>query len=282
MRYIDLGKPVADHPINRGLVAWWLPLPSNKNGSRWFDLKGRYHGTLTGVPATPSPWNAGCNGLPAFELPGTDDVYVAAAANPIGVADSFTICVRHLSRATPGAPYYICVRGQDGFGNGWSAAVYVDTSNRFNGAIVIETGDVETGVGPTAAATLGVWHDVAFTWNRSTGGLQLYLDGGTAATATSTADDLRSSTFGFGIGSPESAALESGTWGRGLYQEVAVYTRVLSASEVYARHRQAMAGYPDLLRRWSRGGSLFSPPAAAPGGDAVPQVWAQYRRRHAG
>src|SRR5690349_4775681 len=53
---IDLGNPVADHPLNLGLVAWWLSLPNNSGGTRLFDITGHGNtGTLTAGPT----WRTG-------------------------------------------------------------------------------------------------------------------------------------------------------------------------------------------------------------------------------
>ena len=43
---VDYASPIADHPLNKGLVSWWLPLNNNKGGLRLFDIAGPNDGTL--------------------------------------------------------------------------------------------------------------------------------------------------------------------------------------------------------------------------------------------
>jgi hypothetical protein len=39
------------HPLNDGLVTWWLTLPPTDGGLRWYDLLGLNHGTLANFGA---------------------------------------------------------------------------------------------------------------------------------------------------------------------------------------------------------------------------------------
>lgn len=55
-RCIDTGNPVADHPVNRAVNNWWLPLDTNQGASnRLFDLTTRSNFTLTNSPT----WSPG-------------------------------------------------------------------------------------------------------------------------------------------------------------------------------------------------------------------------------
>ena len=41
-RQVDWTQPVADHPLNDGLVSWWLAIPNHTSGtSTWRDLCGQ-------------------------------------------------------------------------------------------------------------------------------------------------------------------------------------------------------------------------------------------------
>lgn len=49
---VDLSNPINwDHPLNRGLVGWWLALPQWSGGTKWYDLCGKYDGTLMSGPS---------------------------------------------------------------------------------------------------------------------------------------------------------------------------------------------------------------------------------------
>lgn len=46
---VFLSEPVnRQHPLNQGRVGWWLTLPGIDGGRLWYDLLGLHHGTLTG------------------------------------------------------------------------------------------------------------------------------------------------------------------------------------------------------------------------------------------
>jgi hypothetical protein len=52
-RNVDLSNPVNwVHPLNRGLVGWWLALPQWAGGTKWYDLRGKNDGALTNMPAS--------------------------------------------------------------------------------------------------------------------------------------------------------------------------------------------------------------------------------------
>lgn len=48
---IDLANPVnVHHPLNLGLISWWLAVPGLDGGKYFYDLCGRNDGTLTNGP----------------------------------------------------------------------------------------------------------------------------------------------------------------------------------------------------------------------------------------
>jgi hypothetical protein len=57
---LNYGNPVnRQAPLNRGLVSWWMNLPQRRGGTRFLDLCGRHHGTLTNGPTWGGPLNPG-------------------------------------------------------------------------------------------------------------------------------------------------------------------------------------------------------------------------------
>lgn len=78
MRPVNWSNPVArNHPLNHGLVAWWLVTPNTRGGPRWPDLAGRHDGTLNGI-ALNAAWDRprrrrGAVGSVMLNQTGSDD-----------------------------------------------------------------------------------------------------------------------------------------------------------------------------------------------------------------
>jgi hypothetical protein len=66
---IDTRNPIEwRHPLNRGLVSWWLPFGPWQGGGTLRDLARRNHGTLTNGPT----WAAGRDGFGAVKFDGRE------------------------------------------------------------------------------------------------------------------------------------------------------------------------------------------------------------------
>lgn len=246
-RYIDLGNPVAKHPLNEGLAAWWLPLPNNQGGGTLFDLLGRYNGTLTNGPT----WAEGPNGFGALTFDGTND-YVSAAV-PTGLHGSVTgtisAWVRGDAANDTGAPLHCSSDLTDQyyayFGDG---KVYLSLlrSNRASGI--------------TPVVTLTTWHMLTVTTDGATWSLYQngVLAGSQTAQATVSATAMR-------LGRDESVQY----WG-GRVADVRVYTRCLPAAEVLSLYDQSLRGHPDTLRR--RPKRSYGLTQAAPAGGRPPRA----------
>jgi hypothetical protein len=80
-RVLNYGNPVNPlAPLNRGLVGWWLNLPSRGKGNTVFDLCGKYHGTLTNGPT----WSGALGrpgGFGAVTFDGSND-YITLGVAP--------------------------------------------------------------------------------------------------------------------------------------------------------------------------------------------------------
>jgi hypothetical protein len=265
-RYLNLGNPVSDHPLNRGLVAWWLPLSNNQGGSRLFDIKGGNTGTLTGGPT----WTAGPDATQALKFDGTDDrvsVPVVVTTYPFTLA----IYVRCNNTTSYGPSFTVGesggaghILGRIGF-RGDQPGDYVEA--------------VAAASGICAANSAGAF--IANEWTAIVGvfvsgsDVTVYLNGvGTGSSGT--ASSMNAPTA-MNIGSDASA----GSFLAGSVALATAWNRALSASEAWQFYDQTRRGNPDTLRRYSRRFVTYSPPAA-PAGDAVPACWSQYRRRFAG
>lgn len=250
-RYIDLGNPVAKHPLNEGLVAWWLPLPNNQGGGTLFDLLGRYNGMLTSGPT----WVAGPSGFQAPSFDGSND-YVALPANVLS-STTFTLAVRFYPTSI--STYHAAF------------SIYASDSNSVELFIHAEGGNGSLGGGnysnwarASAVLSANQWAWVGLT---STGSVtQLYLNGDTTGTTGTT----NISTFSevAEIGSRESIGSHLYPFS-GVIAEVKLYNgRCLDASLMQKLYDDGMRGYPDTLRRRPKRSYGFT--QAAPAGGRPP------------
>ena len=253
-RVIDLQNPVSDHPLNDGLVSWWLPLRATGYGTTLFDLCKRNDGTLISGPT----WTAGRDGFGALSFDGSNDYVETGAISPSPQTLSFECWVRLSSTATEQTLLAITNGGATPsqysqllrFGS--SAAVYC-----FDGAPKL-----------TASASLGtsagVWYHVVGVW-QNLGSQTVYVDGVQRATGaignlfTGWSPSPRVS-FGVIATLSASAARFSGDFGFARF-----YNRALSAADVASLYDQTLRGHPDTIRRyssarWFVGSVATSPP----------------------
>lgn len=254
-KYIDLGNPVADHPLNRGLVTCWLPLLNNRGGSILFDLtRSGNHGTLTAGPLWTSCVENKAS-LTALSFDGSDD-YVLGVSDPTagGVAVSVAALVYPGTASFGG---YVCSTDNRSSGYGW----YLNQSGagpdkwRFVKEVAFSQGLVDSDVSVVANA----WQLPMGTCDAA-GAIKIYVDGmqqsgsatqsGTMTVGQTVALRLSRRSDAAGFYSGRIACLW--TWNRGLTQ-----------SEAYLFYEQTRRGWPDLLRRFSRRVSSFGSVAAA-------------------
>lgn len=253
-RYLDLGNPVSDHPLNRGLVAWWLGLPNNSGGTRLHDLKGARPGTLTNGPTWTGTGSA-AGDRSALRFDGSND-YVAVSTSPV-TANPVTVCgwVYPLSASTGNT--VISLRGSSG-GDGWWLNVFEGTWRykvRASGADnAVLGGTVSTSRWQFVCGVSAANNDHRLYVN----GVQVATDTGTYAVAAvdNVALGAEANTGSGAGGNPLSG------WGA----DWPVYNRALSASEVFALYEQGLRGHPGTLRRWSRKVTVFGGVAAGGGG----------------
>lgn len=230
-RCIDLGNPVADHPLNRGLAAWWLPLPNNAGGLKMFDIKGGNHMALTNAPT----WVAGPNGMPAVSLNGTSQDMRTLGWNDPRTNFTWNVVFRS---GTSSATQVIMAGVIDGT---YRDQLFYHSSGRL--ALTMSP----SGANPINVAwTQDPNKFFLVTLTRSGSDWAVYRDGillGTGSNATASAVGLRSTFFGF----------ELFTYMAGQFAWGSVYSRALSASEVYNLYEQSRKGFPDTLRRLSVG-----------------------------
>jgi hypothetical protein len=277
---IDMVTPVNwFHPLNRGLRAWLLFVPGSGLSSVIPDVAkvqgGGCPGTLTNGALPVSPLGRQ-GGWGAWDLDGTDD-YIEIA-NPTFL------------RSTSG-PFSICVWLRPDFApSSTNRSIFqwgVDGADaprffiRYNSPEGFFADGSSQSLGQTSAAflwTLGDWFHFTYTNSGAASSGQYYKNG------------LAVSTVGNG-GIPQSP--ETFTIARlgrfrtadprqfdGRMDDFRFYDRALQPQEVKALYESSRMYYYSLLNRLEPAWITAEPPAV--GGDAVPQVWSQYRRRRAG
>lgn len=244
------------HPLNQGLVSWWLALPSLPRGNRWHDLTRRNPGTLTNGPT----WQ-GARGRPggwgSLNLNGsTQYVETTAAVLPTAYPMSMS-CWFRTTNAT--------AANRDSFFLGSTT-----TADQYCGfqigadhkAVYTLHGSLSCWVTGGVALNDGAWHHLMGTSTDATTH-SLYVDG--KLVSATVLGDGSSGTF---------PALNVASMGRlnygglgiqyfpGDVDDIRVYTRGLSAAA--ALYAESLAGYPNALRRVRR--AAWSVPAAPGGG----------------
>jgi|GEM_PF-1610626 len=161
----------------------------------------------------------------ALDFDGVDDqIYIGDVLPDSG---SFTASTWFKSHAVPAIQEGLFVRGLDGSGNGWSVAIFYRSDSSLMGAIVNSSGSQISAIGTTKVLPYE-WHHTALTFDSASGDLTLYLDGQIEATANTTNNQLRTSTFGsfIGRGNLVSEAFD------GELDEHAIWNSALDSTEV--------------------------------------------------
>ena len=265
---VNASNPVNwDHPLNRGLVSWWLPLPGRQGGLRLWDLCGRNHCSLQNGPG----WVGGRNGYLAVERDGSNDLILSDSVVPFNLS-KLTVSIVFSLPSLPSAYKGLTGQWKDDGGASQRSYVLGTTSGNSLYALTSTDGSYqaarEFGDG-TAALTAGKVHHGVLAYTSATGAV-LYMDGAQRATNGQTGN-LHSSTDAFRIGAMGFAS--SFQYLAAKIYECSVRDRALSASEVLALYDQSRQGHPDTLARLST--VRYFVPAAAPAGSILPILMQQ-------
>lgn len=248
---VDQSAPVMrNHPLNRGLVAWWIALPNQSRGVTWRDIAGRNHGTLTNMdPAT--DW-IGPKGRPggygALDLDVSNDYVDLGSAVVLTSGQPFTIAwwerVTSAANAFPSrfsldvagsASYFLCGRTNNAGYQHLFFGPAGSTVSRASGA-------------PSLASSVGIWRHWILTGTNplstTAADFAVYVDGVAYATSTAgAAGSVSTNRIGNEAAlNPTDAALD----------DVRILNRAVSAAEARALYRETKAGHPDTLRWFKR------------------------------
>lgn len=249
MLILDSTCPVNwQHPLNRGLAAWFLAgVQGRTGGAKWYDLVRNHQGVLTDMdPKTDWIGSKRLGSFGAIDLDGTNDRVLLPDAVSVRGQAAATVSVWYKPDATPAA----------------NAAVYYESTanagaNRFGlfhlqttGVIRAQMRDTDAGTtflaADSVALTTGQWHHLVMTVDASSERLVLYR-GGVERALDTTAKN------GFTTGLPADpisvGAYITSTFVDGQVDDVRVWHRALSAQEVRAYYDLSRQGYPGLLNR---------------------------------
>lgn len=289
-RIVDTSDPVNwSHPLNRGLVSWWLALPDQQRGVIWRDLCRRNHGTLTSGPT----WQGASGrqgGWGSLALDGSDDLVNAGTASGLDFerTDKFSICAWiFVDTTTPLASSVITRSDTSSFSKGWAFVLFrratLNSTSLCFTLISSTIGNnmIEVNAGASAISS-GRWTHVACSYNGSSlaSGVKLYIDGALktntvvydALSASSKATGVSVSIGGRYLPTP-SQYLD------GKIDDVRVWNREVSESEIVFYYVLSRQRYPGVLNRLpDRRSSVVE---ASPGGLAIP-IAAYHYNHHLG
>lgn len=255
-RLIDLGDPVADHPLNYGLVAWWLGLPNTSGGGTLFDLVRQpgYDGTLTNGPTrTPDP-----SGFGGVAVTSGSSQYVGNTTLPV-LAPPFAAAVWGKWSRTATASGIAGSRSSSA-GSGWGLRFEQPASANVVGVTYFGVADYATSIAcPTDWCLIGLSVPA---WTTPT--VEVYSPAGWATQTLSAGTPTAANLTGFVLGTdyrsnaplvPAQGVLGSGwAWNR-------------AGIDFGRLYEQSLRGHPDTLRRYTPRAWVFGGTAPAGGGN---------------
>ena len=228
------------NPLNRkwrladGLVSRWIALPHNSGGSKWYDIAGVNHGTLTNGPVWSTATHQG--GFAGLSFDGSND-YVLLTNN-LGLSSAMTVAmwVKINSQAST----------QSLISDGPSGEIQIDigrTSGRIS--LVWQNNVPVTSSGSTTLSN-GVWYHIAVTrfYNGANWSVSIYING-QLDTSTTTSSNPSASSTNYVLGC-RGDALGISSFG-GVLDDVGAWNRALTATEVTALYQDTFSGYRQSL-----------------------------------
>lgn len=259
---IDLGNPVNDHPLNRGLASWHNPLPGRAGGvKQWNDLKGNANPLAFGptpttgdVPAwalaRPAP-----NHIPSVKFDGSNDV-ASKTSYPTTTTD-YTFGYWFMRPTASDSRIGLMHYTGGASNNGWRL-MHQNTGPNLRFAF----GGVADYNLSTLLYTAGNWF---YACMRVTGASltgHIVTPAGKVTTETASLGTIS--------GTPTVLTIGSDPFGGfafdGYISDVFVYSRFLTDAEWYARFEDSRRGFPKLLRRFSRRAYFFGSGAGSGAG----------------
>lgn len=237
---IDLQNPVnRHHPINNGLVAWYLPLPGLDGGTTLYDIMGLYHGPLTNVTNSSYGWKPDTRvGSPGaclvFGSGTTDHVEIGAPSGLEIYTGSFSVSawVKTTSVSTSFVVSKDFSTGSRGFGLGTNSTAYY---LEWGGAIAVST---------SAGVNDGFWHQIGFDYDGTN--ISWFVDGVVQGTVAKSPLAANTSAKWY-ISGRHYTGFFQGFDGR--INDVQIRVGARSAGQIRAAYDEAKMGYRGTLNR---------------------------------
>lgn len=241
-RLVDLGNPVADHPINRGLVAWWYGLSNNSGGNFWFDIKSNFPQTRTG-----GSWGSSVLYGQSNQFTGVSTAYAQSATTPVTNVP-VTMAAWFFLDNISGLKGIVSAGVGGATDNGSLSLLISGSTARAQTMDTGGLGEVE-GVG-TLTLAAGVWYHAAAVF-ASSSDRACYVNG---ANKGADANTLAVNTLTFstiGCRAKSTSGTPRANFFAGQIADVSVWNRALSDSEVRALYIEGRSGNPTRLRRYT-------------------------------
>ena len=238
MNSILSNNPVnTNHPLNRGKVAWWLSVPRLGGGPVWYNLMDRYHATLSNF--TSQAWRATnrTGGYGGMEFDGADDQCIAGSVFGVSQSNLGVCCWVYVGSGLHSGAIIKIGSPTDGLGFGMG-----DTGCDVPGSNFIVLYE-KIAWHPISATTEG-WHHCVFTMDDSGTGY-VYMDGRLIGTVPSTSQPYVATTSTY-IGGYTGANGEV-RYFNGIIDDVIIYNRYLSSSDVNSLYNESLTGNRNTL-----------------------------------
>lgn len=248
-RLVALGNPVADHPLNRGLLLWLYGLPHESNGVQLRDAlsRRRYPVSLSGSPVP--TWAPTGRGDYALEFAsGAFATTAAGVAAPIdyspGTSGDVAIsCWARIPAAASTTSLFLACNSTGASASGIELLYALGNTA---GRMSVRTAGTTAGAASFSGGyNDGLWHH--FVGLRRGGVNRLYTDGRLVNTGAANTDNATASAA-LNLNGRNGTA---GTVGGVGVSDVRYYSRAPSDDEVWLLYDQGRRGYPDLLRRYT-------------------------------
>lgn len=257
---IDWENPVnKDHHLNRGRVSWWLAGPSGTGGNKIRDLINRNHATLSNMAiSTTSSWKSAqgrSGGIGSISFDGTNDYMIVSDNDNLDVT-KLTVSLWFKRRGNTTYTHFMCKGGAAT----WTAPYAIWCVRLYGTSIqswINDGADTANYVNGVTTISNNRWYHIAITYDGTT--LTLYLDG---KYQNSKVRSVTLSTSIYNVYFGSTTGLGASEFLNGYMDDMTIYNRALSASEMYSLYNEARQGYPNTLNYKAK--TLCSVPSPIP------------------
>jgi hypothetical protein len=231
------------HPDAQGLVSCWMALPGLDAGGTWVDLMRANPGTLVNMsqPASGFQGTQRVGGMRQIAVVGANSTYVNVG-HPFGANGSGNKSISCWLQTMSASSGYLFTN-IDAVPTG-SKALY-----NASGTMTM-TWNNSTPITSTTVVNDGRWHHCAFTFSTVSGGTgNIYVDGALIASGSIGSETVNTNAYRISGRWASSPSTGSGVVFTGALDDVRVYSRALSTSDVFRIYQQSLQGYPGFLNR---------------------------------